>query len=115
VTGQTEQPRKGKRPAAGFLVYGLLGIFLLVGSGCLVTAAVKLVKTVRFVAVSEITTGTVVDHQARRGSKSATYAPVVTYTAPSGGEVRFVSAISMKEAGSVLESRISQPHRSTKP
>jgi len=94
VTGQIEQPRKSKRPAAGFLVYGLLGIFLLVGSGCLVAAAVKLVKTVRFVAVSEITTGTVVDHQARRGSKSTTYAPVVTYAVPGGGEVSFVSAIS---------------------
>lgn len=95
MTVQSSRPRlTNKRPAAGCLVYGLFGIFLLVGSGCLVSAAVKLVKTVRFVAVSSITTGTVVDHQARRGSKSATYAPVVTYAVPGGGEVRFVSAVS---------------------
>lgn len=82
------------RPRSGCLVYGLFGVFLLVGSGCLVTAAVKLVRTVAFVASSSVTTGTVIDHEAHRGSKSTTYAPVVTFTAPGGHDVRFVSAIS---------------------
>lgn len=85
---------KAQRPRPGCLVYGLFGIFLLVGSGCLVTAAVKLVTTVRFVSSSSITTGTVVDLVAHRGSKSTTYAPVVTFTAPDGNDTRFDSAIS---------------------
>lgn len=75
-------------------VVAFLAIFFVVGSGCLIYAPVKAVKTVLFIRHAAVATGTVEDIVARRGSKSTTYAPSVTFTTPDGRLIRFVSGVS---------------------
>jgi len=75
-------------------LYLFLAIFFIVGSGCLLYAPVKAVKTLLFIRNAALTTGTVEDFVAKRGSKSTTYAPAVTFTTPDGRLIRFTSRIS---------------------
>ncbi|MBJ6802686.1 DUF3592 domain-containing protein [Geomonas propionica] len=75
-------------------LYLFFTIFFFVGSCCLLYAPVKAVKTLNFIRNAAVTTGTVEDMVARRGSKSTTYAPSVTFTTPDGRLIRFISQVS---------------------
>lgn len=75
-------------------LYLFLSIVLVIGSGCLLYAPVKAVKTLVFVRNAAVTTGTVDDMVAMRGSKSTTYAPSITFNTPDGRSIRFISHIS---------------------
>ncbi|UPU35895.1 DUF3592 domain-containing protein [Geomonas paludis] len=75
-------------------IYLFLTIFVIIGGGCLLYAPVKAVKTLVFIRKAAVTTGTVEDLVAKRGSKSTTYAPSVTFNTPDGRLIRFVSQIS---------------------
>lgn len=83
-----------KTPPKFWIMYLFLSVFIIIGSGCLLYAPVKLVKTALFIKSAAATTGTVTDLIASRSSKSTTYAPVVTFTAPDGRRVEFRSQIS---------------------
>jgi len=75
-------------------MYLFLSIFIIVGSGCLIYAPIKLVKTALFIRSAAVTSGTVTDLHVSRTSKSTTYAPVVTFNVPGGRQIEFRSQIS---------------------
>lgn len=75
-------------------LYLFLAIFFIIGSSCLLYAPVKAVKTLLFIRNAAVTTGTVEDFVAKRGSKSTTYDPSVTFNTPDGRLIRFISRIS---------------------
>lgn len=75
-------------------MYLFLSIFVVIGSGCLLYAPVKLVKTVLFISRAASTNGIVTDLHASRGSKSTSYAPVVSFSVPGGRSIEFRSQIS---------------------
>ena len=83
-----------KTPPRFWIMYLFLSVFIIIGSGCLLYAPVKLVKTALFIKSAAATTGTVTDLIASRSSKSTTYAPVVTFPAPDGRRVEFRPQIS---------------------
>lgn len=85
-------PEKSSRTV--WPLYLFLTIFFTIGSGCLLYAPVKGVKTLVFIRNAAVTTGTVEDMVARRGSKSTTYAPSVTFTTADGRSIRFTSQVS---------------------
>jgi hypothetical protein len=73
--------------------YLWLGIFFIIGSGCLLYALVLLVQNILFLRSSVSTTGTVIDFQTHRGNKFTTYAPIVSFETLDGRSIRFRSQI----------------------
>lgn len=93
LSGTSERIPKKPRQTV-WPLYLFLAVFFFVGSGCLLYAPVKAVKTLSFIRKAAVTTGTVEDFVAKRGSKSTTYAPSVTFNTPDGRLIRFTSRIS---------------------
>lgn len=93
-TSETPNSPPGKSSRGAWPVLAFLAIFFIVGSGCLIYAPVKAVKTLLFIRNASVATGTVEELVPRRGSKSTTYAPSVTFTTPDGRLIRFVSQVS---------------------
>jgi len=87
-------------------LYLFLAIFFIVGSGCLLYAPVKAVKTLHFIRHAAVATGTVEDFVAKRGSKSTTYAPSVTFNTPDGRLIRFISQISGSQSAYSVGQRL---------
>ena len=87
--GKTKTSRLGI-----WFVYLFLSVFVIIGSSCLLYAPVKMVKTALFIRSAASTTGTVTDLHASRGSKTTTFAPVVSFNTEDGTAVEFRSRIS---------------------
>lgn len=97
-------PRKSSNTV--WPLYLFLAIFFIVGSSCLLYAPVKAVKTLLFIRDAAVATGTVEDFVAKRGSKSTTYAPSVTFNTPDGRLIRFISRISGSQSAYAIGQRL---------
>jgi Protein of unknown function (DUF3592) len=67
-------------------------LFMAIGVVILVVGAVMFVRTVRFVAEAEHTTGTVVDLSRRSDSEGTVFYPVVRFVTANAETIEFVSS-----------------------
>lgn len=77
----------------------VFNIFLVIGIVMLTVSLIFFYNVKKFNASAVKTNGTVVDLIAKRGSKSTTYSPVVTYNDEAGVKHRYVSNVSSSPAG----------------